>query len=481
MQILFDLIHSLAREEKRLYHIHKREGRFQGIYEGYLKAQAFAKPLDHQLYAEHFADVSRAFYSMQKRALMDDILAVLQEHSNSQHPGYQFIRAYGKANVLLQRRMGEAAALYSQEAYDTAMEAGHSGNAALAVRAQQQALLLTPNPSLAAYEALREREIELSQPTPQQRLAQLRERLTLHSLHTDEQTPEATALAATELEAALNDITFETHDLDLFLDKLGCQGLLFELTGRADAFHRHISQIYQQAAALGIASSQPHYLRLMNMLLHSGLRSGDFLLLTGMIYRLAKEVPSFQEEHRRQFLPDYYETAALFHFYENDLPEALRHIEAVIRHEATPREQFVRCVFYRLAMLVAAHLPIQAKEEIAWYTAQYPELKEESLVWLIEVLVAIDAQNSQPEEIVYQIERYRHALRKRKDCRPQAESLTLLSTFLEKRKIKEKHVPVFPVQWENILRIDLWVKAKQGGRFYYNLLLEDWQTRRKVF
>ncbi len=487
MLILYELIHSLAKEEKRLYQLHKRDTRFQRIYEGYQRALQFSKELDQQLYADHFADVSRAFYSMQKRALMDDILAVLREYSNTQQPGYQFIRLYGRAQVLLERGMGEAAAAYGREAYDAAQGADDAERQALALQLQQAALLQSAEPSLAQYDQLLRLEQALAQQLgARDQLLKLRHSLRLLKLNVDALEPKALLVAAQgyyDQLRALPGLDYSGDpgaDLDLQLDRLQGEDLYYQIIGQPEVFHRELTAFYKRLPP-ALAQQQPlTYYRLVNHVLESGLRSGDFLLLTGMTYKLGKEVASLRPEIARDFLPAYLENSALFSFYETDLPQALKLIDQAIRLDELGRDRLVRCIFYRLAMLVAAHLPAQAREEIALYSTTVPELADEPLLWVLEVLISIEAKES-ADDTLFLIERHRNALKRRKDGRTMLEALAQLSAFLERKKGRDKALRVMPADWENLLRVDLYIRAKQDSSFYYNLLLDEWKRRRKVF
>ena len=118
MQALFDLVHSLAKEEKRLYNLHGRNSRYTQIYKGYLASNEYSKNLDRQLYSKHFSSFSKAFYSMQKNALMDDILAVLLEYSNSSKEDFLVNRLKAKYEVLNYKGFHEQAQNYIRAALD---------------------------------------------------------------------------------------------------------------------------------------------------------------------------------------------------------------------------------------------------------------------------------------------------------------------------------------------------------------------------
>ncbi len=57
----------------------------------------------------------------------------------------------------------------------------------------------------------------------------------------------------------------------------------------------------------------------------------------------------------------------------------------------------------------------------------------------------------------------------------------MLLEFSQNKRMSPIYIPVIPPHMEQILRIDLWLKAKFESNFYYNLIIEEWIKRRKVF
>lgn len=484
MQTLFDLVQSLSREEKRLYQLHKREGRTQHIYEAYNKATDFEKGLDQAVYAEHFADVSRAFYSMQKRALMDDILTVLLEYSNNADPRYQYARLYGRARVLLERRIGEAAVQYSEEARERAQQAATPEAAIGAVRIQQAALVLSKQPSLKAYEELTQLEARMAE---QGRLHQLldhaQNRLTLLRLNVDGEDETAIRTKAAQFMTDVQSVSLDGVDpitaAELEMGRLACAEIYHELLGTPEDYHRKLTAFVK--THVGEASPLPLHdqYKLLNRHLKSGLAVGDFLMLTGAVYRLNKEALTLPQDVQKDFLPTYFETSALFYFYENDIPAALAQLDAALSLDHLLPSQHTRITLYRLAILLAAHLPEKGLEYLK-QASKGATNGTLSLMGLLEVLFLLDLDKS-GEEASFAAERHRNLLRKRGSEKHLLDVLNTVLQFIDRGKLRAKPLSVFPSDWEDILRVDLWLKAKANGSFYYNLLTERWQARRQVF
>lgn len=486
MQILYDLVHNLAKEEKRLYYMHRRDTRFQRIYEAYQKAPQYEKTLDQDIYAQHFSDVSRAFYSMQKRALMDDILAVLLEYSNNQHPGYQFHRLYARAMVLLERRLGIAAHTYLDEAIEVTQDnPADAARLSMALQAKQLALEFTTGARATEFETTLEAEAAAHQAQqPAHQLRSLRVMLTLLQMNADAAEDSLVQEKAQRYYQQLTQIKLPPDRFDLRLELLTAQEVYYQISGRVDEYHRMLMDLYTPLSKDPQQAPGPdplaNFYLLQARVLGSAVRAGDFLLLTSLIYKLSKEIDGLPPYILKAFKPVYLEYAALFNFYENDLPTALKLISEVISIKDADEAQLTRCIYYRLAMLLAAHLPAQAQDEIRYYQLRLPRLEEQPLLKLIHFMLSIDTHSSK-EDMVYEVNRYRASYRKQPGQKQIADGLSLLGQHLEGRKPRIRPIHVLPDHWEEILRVDLWLRAKTETRFYYNLLLENWQQRRRVF
>jgi hypothetical protein len=478
MQALHDLVHSLTKDEKRLYHQTKRAPRLQAIYEGYLLAPHFDRTIDRNIFDQHFQGVSRAFYSMQKRSLMDDILATLLLHTNLQDDNYRYARCLARTLMLLQRRNGEGALLYLQEAESIARNAHQYPEISYLQELKKQAIPLLHEVDIAQYQSLLQEDESLRRKhETQQKLNTVK--IILHLLRNASGQPEVVPLAT--LAAQYMQQLFETleqqPDQALQLNLFTTEAELSALQNEAEDHHRKLVKWFAQEEK---AATPTVRLQMTNLMLQSGLRSGDFLLLSGLIYKINKQLPTLEASVKEAFLPDYYENSSLYHFYENDLATALNENEKAIEMVKNDRQKLVRCIYYRLAMYIAGYLPIQARETIRKYQKQVPELANDPLMQLIEFV--IDIESHEPaDKITYDIRRTQKKLPKSKRVKLLQDVYNHLLSFLENRATPGVPIRIFPTEWENILRIDLWLEAKKKNQFYYNLLREDWQSRKKVY
>jgi hypothetical protein len=74
-------------------------------------------------------------------------------------------------------------------------------------------------------------------------------------------------------------------------------------------------------------------------------------------------------------------------------------------------------------------------------------------------------------------------LRKSADARKMAHYrlfLEMLQKLLMKKKVVWQEVPAFQMPWPQPLKPSLWLKAKIENKFYYNYILLDWQSLKRI-
>ncbi|MFO0398836.1 MAG: hypothetical protein ACK50T_04350, partial [Sphingobacteriia bacterium] len=423
------------------------------------------------------------FYSMQKRALLDDILFVLLQFSNSGHPAYQYLRAYSRGMILLQRQLGEGAREQLEEATGIAAEGGYRHRQRTALVFQGEALMICEKPSFDQFRRIHE-ELDKIQgelrARNRARSAMQAMQLLYHNhdaLPQDQRVQQAAHYLDQVAEYDLTDL--KPENLRAIVKILRTRLMYAEMTGTQEENHRFLSAYYQQHAA---DYSEDRYFKyeVLNLLLSSALKAGDFLSLQGAIYKVTRLLETMDSEVKSRFLPGYLETAGLFYFYEKDLITAQEYFQRLLAIKDLDYEVLNRCIYYRLAILIAANLPRQAKQEAEQYKRRLPALANNPILWVLQVVIALE-DHAESGEILLMIERIKIQLRKMKDIRKYQDNLYLIEGLLERKKVKMRASYLFPPHWEQILRIDLLLLAKKQSNFYYNLLTQDWEQRKRVF
>lgn len=481
MQALFDLLHSLSKDEKRLYKQHQRERRFLAIYEAYLANNTYSKDIDRKVYDAAFSDVSRPFYSMQKRALLDDVITVLLSYSNLQQSFYQQLRAIAKGKMLLQRRQGELALEYLEEAQKIASESDTEQFSRLSVlRAQKAALTISQKPSFKAFEALSEQEGALMLTiNGGNSLTDTIQALTLLHLNFDGLSEDEIEHKAEALMAHHQPLTMTKDATAVDFQKLEIKELYHNLAGDPVSFHKELVQYFKSVEKNLENERDERYYRLLNLTLRSGLQVGDFLLLSGMIYRTSKFMEHLEGDLKQRFLPDYLETCALYHYYDNELNKAIGQLETLFKIKSVTEEQAIRCTCYYMAMLIAAHLPEQGNRFLAKQVKKYSDFEGQPARVILNIMLDVD-EHKDSEELSLRIDRYKNEFRKAGGLKREIACLQMIQQYLEKKTPKLKASSFFPEHWEEVLRVDLWVQAKIDNQFYYNMIQEAWQERKQV-
>lgn len=481
MQALFDLVHTMAKEEKRLYHLHGREGRFTHIYKGYLQSETYSKELDRQIYQKHFATFSKAFYSMQKNALLDDILAVLLEYSNSAKDDFTVFRLRAKSDVLSYRGFADPALNYLRSALEAAAK-GHDPKLTLRLLEDyRDALSKSDHASFDEYQSILDRIVEARNAVAKRApIEEAQQKLSVIIATAKQEgnapTYKSRAWAAVEV---LQELAAEAHEPEAVTAAFDAEfryALAFE-----DPIARHKRLVQAERNNSKGFHPRPLRLRIVNLLLQSSMDCGDFLLINGIIYKTNKEIPSLSAEEKSSFLPKYLELCSFYHFYENELPTAQQELAHLIGLPNQSEEELFRHRADKVAFCIAANMPKSAGEALDELFAAHADGKQDLHVKLMELMIAVES-NRRDEALVL-VQRLRVLLRKAPDARKQAHFrlfLELVQKMLSKKRVQWQDIPGFHMNWTQPLKPNLWLKAKMENKFYYNFILDDWQARKKI-
>lgn len=482
MQALFDLVHSLAKEEKRLYNLHGRNSRYTQIYKGYLASNEYSKNLDRQLYSKHFSSFSKAFYSMQKNALMDDILAVLLEYSNSSKEDFLVNRLKAKYEVLNYKGFHEQAQNYIRAALD-ACEKINSPRLSLRILEDfRDTLAKSKGTTWEEYAEILDRiestSVMVAQTAPfEENLKKLNVLVKDTQAHPDlvEDHKEITEEILDKINVYAADNSAPENRQAAF-DSEYLYSKTFE-----DQFslHRRLVQLERKSSK----ESFPRDIRLqiVSLLMESAMECGDFLLINGMIYKTDKEIHALTPRQRVQFLPKYLELCAIYYFYENDLQASQAKLSELLAIEGLESEQYIRYYFHKIGVLIAANLPRSASDTLGVLLSKYSHLKHELSVKIIELIINIEM--NQREEALVLLQRIRSFIRKSKDSRKLShyrQFLEMLQKFLNKKRTTFNPVAALETDWMDLIKLNLWLKAKTENNFYYNGILNYWQERKTV-
>lgn len=480
MQALYELIHAMAKEEKRLYNLHGRNSRFTQIYKGYLAAPEYAKNLDRDLYQKHFSSFSKAFYSMQKNALLDDILAVLLEYSNSSHDDFSIHRYRAKYEVLNYKGFHEQALDYIRTALEAAEKLGKAREALRLLEDYRDTLARSNSATWEEYADIVNRIAALeSQMRAGMRRDTLTQQLDVLIASRGHRTTADLASMAAETKSEILAIAEEQPNPDNRTAAFWAEYKYSKAFEDKFGLHRCLVQLEKKASKEGYPKDVR--LQAVNLLMESSLECGDFLLINGLIYKTQKELDQLTPIQRRDFLPKYLELCAIYHFYENDLPLAQKEISDLIKMEDHSTEDLTRYYFHKIHILIAATLPRNAAETIAEMMERIPKLDQDVQLKLAELIITVGLNNR--EEALVRLQKLRAMLRKASDSRKLGHYrlfLDMLQKFLTKKNVPYQEIAALETEWRDLLKLNLWLKSKVDNNFYYNSILNYWQSRRKI-
>jgi hypothetical protein len=482
MQALFELIHGMAKEEKRLYNLHGRNSRFTQIYKGYLTVTEYNKNLDRDIYQKHFVSFSKAFYSMQKNALLDDILAVLLEYSNSSQDEFNIFKYRAKYEVLNYKGFHDQALDYIQSAIESSEKLGNPKETLRLLEDYRDTLAQSPNADWKAYSKALERIETLE--------SELKSTLTLNTLLQKMDVLIAShhngTGSALELKQLAQKVKSDIKEIAVAQPSNASNAAAFWSEYRfskafEDKFelHRRLVQLEKQA----VKENYPREVRLqaVNLLMESSLECGDFLLINGLIYKTEKELDQLTPALRKNFLPKFLELSSIYHFYENDLPLSQKEISELIKLEDSTTEELTRYYFYKIHIQIAATLHRNAAETVTEMLERIPKLDLDPQVKLVELLIAVGLNNR--EEALVRLQKMRTLLRKSSDGKKWSHLrlfLDMLQKFLAKKSFSIQDLQTIETEWRDLLKLNLWLKSKVEGSFYYNAILSYWHGRKKV-
>lgn len=278
----------------------------------------------------------------------------------------------------------------------------------------------------------------------------------------------------------LQTLNIDRESLSWQSEALAKEYLLGEIEGELDEYHRTLLRLYRQQESEANPEHKPYAYDLTNIVLRSALKCGDFLTLSSVIYKMEREIPHLPEEAKTYFLPGFYEAAALYHFYDNELQRAVREIEIVLNQGKINNQTLERCFYYYVSMLLAAYLPLQVEEVIQQYKQQYPVLKYNPLLHLVEGISVIE-NHRERDQLLIAVGKLENTIDDENAYGRLIRAANMLLAYEDKTLEEIPYIQLFPDSWEQTIRIDFWLAAKRDNRFYYNLVHERWQARKQVF
>lgn len=474
MQDLHTLIHELSREEKRLYQLRKSTARFNHIYQAYVSNDVWSRELDRQVYAGHYAEVSRAFYSMQKMDLLEDILSVLQDHARHDDPLHQRIRLRARAELLMNRGFHSLAHRYLEKVIDATQE---KDPAVLAAWWEEYARCLrhSPDASLKRYDMamLQAKSFRaLAAETEQQQGAAWRLAVAFREA---EQEPDQARYLKEEIRKTM------TADADNMSAeaRFRFQERFSRLYESPKEWHAHLIQ-FEKTLTREIAGDALRN-QILFRILESCLDNGDFLHMNSVMYKIEREV-KFSTAYTENLLPDYFSLFGIYYFYENDLPRAIQQFNFIFtayrEHPEVLRQELY---LQKASVSLAGSLPRQAREAMDMMYARFPETRNNLYHQVLDCVIWREL--NERENLSDAAERLRTAIRHSEKPRKYAWMKDFVGALIRispRKRIVLPELNSGEEDWRMLFKPNRWLRAKAENQFYYNFIIDYWTERKRV-
>lgn len=242
--------------------------------------------------------------------------------------------------------------------------------------------------------------------------------------------------------------------------------------------HQEIVRAYQAAEKAG---TEQRFALLIDALA-SAIKAGDFLLLLSLVYKTSKQVDGWPPDVQNTCLGAWYENCALYHFYEHELTTGLKEMEQALGDPSADADELQRRLCYYIAMLIAAHLPQQAEETIVAWAERRPELAKFPAIQVMRVALDVETHQEPPVIQARLREARETLLETNADDARIMRALDAIEAYVAQRGRPDGKPLIFPKDWEQLFRVDLWLEAKHENTFYHDLLIEaEWSRRKKVY
>lgn len=243
--------------------------------------------------------------------------------------------------------------------------------------------------------------------------------------------------------------------------------------------HRKLLKLYQTIEKENPQSNFRY--ELLNIVLNSAVRCGDFLNLSTLFYKVNKEIEVEPDKFLGKFLSSYLESRSLYNFYDNNIIQSIKDIESTLNNPTISLVTQERVFFYSVSILIGGYLPLQARNLIIDFKKKLPDLKLNPLLLFFEIVTAVE--NHEESALIIELaKKMREIFSEDEHTKNIFKAVDEILLFTEKQKFEPLNfIPLFPENWEQTFMINFWIKAKLQNKFYYNMICDNWIQCRKVF
>jgi hypothetical protein len=458
MRILHDLIHSLAREEKKLFSVYCRKLPLKKLYQFYLSLEDFSRQEDNKIYTEHFSSTTQANYSILKSELYEEIVSILLYRTRMGIP----YRTLPLTQLLAERGHWQGVNKLSQYAQNQ----GGSVNAFVGNLLELKSLCHTGQEELTQVEKLYS--------SAKANLLLLEKDLKEYYLEAKISVFENTESqdkiqSANELLEQIDTADVIKSTVTEFRIRKATQNSLF--------LFNWLKTLFETKSTSAFIEHLPVFYEMRYLLMCHAISNGDFLTADSISYRYLKtEVSKY---HAYDF--PFFTNCALFRFYENQSADAISILNTLTESEipGVSNENLFFAYITKAQILASLYRHVPANELLEKCILLLPE-GEYTPVWLITRLI-VQTMDEKNQKFSRELSYYKKMLRKNQNLgKPEiAYWEECFEAILFGNKYK-KTLNKTNFNFSMCIQPWIWQKAKISRAFYYDLLLEELNQQRKL-
>lgn len=471
MQGLYDFIHSLTKEEKRIIKMNPLSPHEMIIYDTYLCEKNYSPELDQKIFENHFQGVTRSYYSMVKRNLLENLILLLLEKYDKK-PLYKSLRYLLYYYVLASKKVRSALPYYLQKLIE--------------VKETENPILNSHILRILWEEGSRsdffphDKLFKILQAFLQDHQA-LNKILHQYNILLEDQFPDAQQLDSIQLPKNIEKgwqmvkkIVTKYHN---YQDE--------SISNRLHQFLRRFEHHYQKEKQRW---QNEAYLQFFTLLLRSALDNGDFILL----HQLTHEYPYWSSQVPRSLKIKYFALVraylAIYTFLEGEVTTAFWHIRESIEYTEDPHLPYVQ--IYHLLFLISTYrfkeallLLQQGAYQNLFVPNHFPG------IYAIQILLHIWNKEKSVYDLSLLITRYLTIVPKKKLYTPERKLLRYIDKHLDElSKVSSlsaftplPSIDPFPPELYPLLKLSEVWEAYWHQRNYHQFQIQNWKKRKKVF
>lgn len=474
MHPLHHLVHSLAKEEKRIYNVYGQKSKFGEIYKEYQKMPEFRKKTDQAIYAKFFSKFTKAYYSIRKRELFEDILFVLMRYAKPKNSEFQLSRFFGLYFTLKNRG-------YFDLAYEYLL-------ALLNVSEQLNNLefrFFLFNEFKNLVQKLKEAPLfEIEKILGQQEM--LKKELAQRRMLTDFSLDVLIAKQAND--ASQFDILIKKHaevsellpknpliNEELFLIKLKIHQFLLE---KAE-IHEFLKNSLDQFECEKFAGFPDEFSwKFWQIFLRSAIKNGDFINFESLIYKIQRILDSdFTQNIPQNYLNEILVLFGIYFFYEEEYYEAEKYFNQFVA--SRPKENF-RIKMLQVKLMIASNQHLSAKKLIEEVESEF-EIKKSDVDFYLTKLICL-WESCNRDDVLDEINRVVHFFQKEKFDKRFPDEYRFLRAFSAYSEGKAVNFSKLKddKDWLQMMKYKLWLKSKIKKKFYHDYIGESWREMKNM-